>query len=190
MSKFKCEIYDLNNQITELNNEKKDKQKELEHLQYDKSSLEEKGKLLIKEKKYIESLIIKISKLFPSREICKVINDILNINEAIFHLEKDKFKVDMRLNLFLNAENEELTKSNNELIKTIQTEIENLKDLSLNYEKKINDKKDILKNLEFDLKNVEIVEKKKYELFFQNEVKIKQLELQLNENIDEIKEIS
>ena len=109
----------------------------------------------------------------------------VNLNETVFQLERDKNKVDQRLKYFQNTREEDSKGTNNELSKTIQQETDNLKELSKNFEKKINEKREVLRNLESDMKSIELNERKKYDIFNQNELKIKQLEYQLNENVEE-----
>ena len=111
----------------------------------------------------------------------------INLNETIFQLERDKNKVDQRLKYFQNSKEEDSSGSNNELINTILQETDNLKELSRNFEKKINEKREFLRNLEGEMKNIEMNERKRYDLFNQNELKIKQLEYQLNENENELR---
>lgn len=111
----------------------------------------------------------------------------MNLNEAIFQLERDKNKIDQRLKFFLNSDSEVNIASNNELNKTIQLETENLKELSRNLERRINEKRDIQKNLEVELKNIELNERKKYDQITQNEIKIRHLEYQLSDNCDDSK---
>jgi hypothetical protein len=119
--------------------------------------------------------------------LCKVINDIVNLNEAIFQLERDKNKIDQRLKFFLSSDSEVNIATNNELNKTIQLETENLKELSRNLERRISEKREVQKNLEVELKNIELSERKKYDQITQNEYKIKQLEYQLSDNSDDSK---
>ena len=109
----------------------------------------------------------------------------VNLNETVFQLERDKNKVDQRLKYFQNTREEDSKGTNNELSKTIQQETDNLKELSKNFEKKINEKREVLRNLESEMKSIELNERKKYDIFNQNELKIKQLEYQLNENVEE-----
>ena len=109
----------------------------------------------------------------------------VNLNETVFQLERDKNKVDQRLKYFQNTREEDSKGTNNELSKTIQPETDNLQELSKNFEKKINEKREVLRNLESDMKSIELNERKKYDIFNQNELKIKQLEYQLNETVEE-----
>lgn len=102
-------------------------------------------------------------------------------------MEREKNKVDQRLKYFIENNAEENSASNNELTKTIQQETENLKELSRNYEKKINEKKEFQRNLEIEMKNIENNERRKYDIYNQNEIKIRHLENQLNDNIEELK---
>jgi hypothetical protein len=119
--------------------------------------------------------------------LSKVINDIVNLNEAIFQLERDKNKIDQRLKFFLSSDSEVNIASNNELNKTIQLETENLKELSRNLERRISEKREVQKNLEVELKNIELSERKKYDKITQNEIKIQHLEYQLSDNCEDSK---
>jgi hypothetical protein len=112
--------FDNKNKIEELNNlrlnlkdfeilfEKFDKEKnkfELneKNLILEQKALQERIKIILKEKKYLENLLNTIRNSHPSNNHKRIINDIMNIFDLICNLERDKFKILQNLN---NIDNE------------------------------------------------------------------------------------
>jgi chromosome segregation ATPase len=101
-------------------------------------ALEERIVVLVKEKKYLESLINRLSRSHPSSEMHRLMNDILDINDGLSQLEREKIKVENSLN-YIELEFKHLQEENKtqDFSTELRKEREQLKQLSYDYERKI-----------------------------------------------------
>jgi hypothetical protein len=155
----------------------------LNNASFQVEALEERIIILVKEKKYLENLILRVSKCISNRELHRIINEVMNVNDAIAQMERDRSKIESNLG---NIQEDELPR-NDELYLNIKKEKEGLKSLSYDLERKIQEKIQQQKSLESELKGIEINEKKKAELLYDYEFKIKQLEKELADCKDELR---
>jgi chromosome segregation ATPase len=101
-------------------------------------ALEERIIVLVKEKKYLESLINRLSRSHPSSEMHRLMNDILNINDGLSTLEREKIKVDNSLSLIeLEFKQYQDQNRTTDFGTDLRKEREQLKQLSYEYERKI-----------------------------------------------------
>jgi hypothetical protein len=186
----------------ELMLEKNEKIGKISNANFQIDALEERIVIVVKEKRYLESLLQRIAKSHPSPEISRIVNEIMNLTDTLSQLERDKIKISDSIS-HLN-ESESIAKgpkdsreilqdtnlnTNQTLENSIRREKENLKLLSNEYEKKILQKKEQIRNLENQMRNVELNEKQYQENIYDYEFKIKLLEKDLKASGDELKRL-
>jgi len=186
----------------ELLLEKNENNGKLSNADFQIGALEERIVIVVKEKRYLESLLQRVAKSHPSPDIARTVNEIMNLTDTLSQLERDKIKISDSIS-HLN-ESESITKGNKDsreilqqtnintnqtLENSIRREKENLKLLSNEYDKKILQKKDQIRNLENEMRNVELKEKKYQENIYDYEFKIKLLEKELKASDEELKRL-
>jgi len=99
------ELSDLEQQKNEISitNERLSKEifkqeKKILNTNYQEKALEERIKILYKEKKYFENLLVKLGNAHSQKNISRIVNDILNICDSISSLERDKIKIVNNIN--------------------------------------------------------------------------------------------
>jgi len=99
------ELGDSEIQINELRNLNEDLKKQsakqdklILNSNFQEKALEERIKILSKEKKYFENLLIKLVSIHPVKNVSRVVNDIMNICDSISTLEREKIKIMNKLN--------------------------------------------------------------------------------------------
>jgi hypothetical protein len=100
---------------------------------------------------------MKIINFISSREITVLVKDIMALNEQIFQIQRDKIKLQQRMNEL----SFERKKKDND--KNILIEIDNIQSLLEEYDIRYNTKFDELKLLENELNSIESSLKSKYE---------------------------
>lgn len=133
---LKSENYNLN-----LYKEKYNKLNEDFHnknLEFDKLKIraENKVDLLTKEKKLLESLLTNFVKSYPCKEINKLMNEILNINDFIMKTENEKMKIEEKLIQMESEFNQIFKDNNNDLCLIVKNEKDNLKRLIIEFERR------------------------------------------------------
>ena len=137
IKKLKKENLDLNNKNINLQNQNNQNEKFLNS--YNSS------------KKKIINLINSFTKIFPDKNISKLMMDLINLNELITN---DIFNRDI-INDKINILNIDFDKNSNDLKKIIYKEIESLKTLLNDYEKNIKEKEKKFDKIYDEYKNEE-----------------------------------
>jgi chromosome segregation ATPase len=155
---------------------------------YQVDALEERIVILVKEKKYLESLLNRVSKSHPIKDTNRIVNQIMNITDSLAQLERDRFKIeDNIIKLEETSVRGNNSKTDLKLEKSLQMEKDNLKSLTYDYDKKINEKKEQIKSLENEMKELETHEKNNANMINDYEFKFKQMQNELIEAKDELR---
>jgi hypothetical protein len=125
-----------------------------------------KYQVLQKENSVMDNILLRLLKSHPDKNLAKQYNELINQNDVILNYENDNLRYDKviehlekELNFLTNGEK---VKRNPEVEKKIANEIERLKQLKLENEAHIRDKKDNIKLMEQDLKILEVQPNKDY----------------------------
>ena len=163
-----------------LNNSIKEKEHLLSNASFQVDALEERIIILSREKKYLDSLLTRVSKSHPKSEVNRIVNEIMNLSDTLANLERDRVKIDDSI-IKLDEEGE-VRKNNN-----VSKEKENMKTLAYEYDNKIADTRNAIRVLENELKNLEVKEKSASKTLYEYELKIKSLQTEIAELKDELK---
>ncbi len=154
--------------------------REREHLlnnaSFQVSALEERIIILIKEKKYLEALVVRVSKSFPEKSMQKIVNQIMDLSDELASLERDRLKLEDSL---IDCEEKSMSLH----------EQERLKNVTVEYDKKINEKRNVIRTLENEMRSIETSEKSKTEKIYDLESRNKMLEKDLNLIKDDLKKL-
>ena len=136
--------------VDQENLEQKTKNELLSQIQ----SLEDIIKNVTNERKSVELLVSKFSSFFSKKEMTILLRDILIINEQVFQIQRDKIKLTQRLREL------DYERKINEYDKNVQIEMDNIRNLLEEYEIRLNNKKEELKNLDNDLNKLDTCKNK------------------------------
>jgi len=85
--------------ITEkLNDQISEQDKMILNMNYQEKALQERIKIILKEKSYFETILIKLANVHPIKNTSRIVNEILNICDIISKLERDKTNIINKLN--------------------------------------------------------------------------------------------
>jgi hypothetical protein len=98
------QIIELRFETENLKNEIFKQEKKDLNASFQEKALEERIKLILKERKYLENLLNKLASVHPVKNIARIVNDIMNICDLVSSLERDKMKIINNLNN-INYEN-------------------------------------------------------------------------------------
>lgn len=161
---------DQDSDIKSLNKKIESKIKEIKSFKNDNKKLYDQVKkfqdeaikfsFLQKENQFLDVIIKKFLKILPYKDMIKCFTEMINLHDIIINLDNDKIKIEKRIEQ-LEKELKILIHENNknfnteELAHNLQGEIENLKGIVYDYDKKIREKKENMKYFENEIKILE-----------------------------------
>jgi chromosome segregation ATPase len=161
----------------------REKDQMLTNASFQVEALEERIVILVKEKKYLETLLMRVAKSHPAREVNKIVNEIMNFNDTLAQLERDRIKIeDSIIQLDAGCRNENENKAS-------KKEKGNLKALTFEYDAKINEKRNQIRSLENELRNIENTEKNANNTLYEYEAIIKSLRKELSDALEELRRV-
>jgi hypothetical protein len=132
----KFELVKLNDMNNELVHDNCKMNNLLRNYNVQTDALEDRILMISNEKKYIEELILKVTKYSLPSNLSQIINDIIITHESLSQLQRDKIKISNNIS-FLEIEFMNNEDKNSELIYQMKSELDQLKHLLHEYNRKI-----------------------------------------------------
>jgi len=137
-----------------------------------------KNEILNQDRSFIESILIQFAKFYPDKRIAKNLSEIVNSCQFIFRTENEKLKIEEKLRLMEKEYNSSNTcantntntntsisnshcnllnrDSNSDLAEIVKNEMNNMRSLINNFNKKIAEKKETVKKLEKEIQSMQL----------------------------------
>jgi hypothetical protein len=114
-----------------------------------------KSQILQMENKFLDSIILRMLKSHPNKEMAKYYNDLVDHYDEILNLENDKLRFEKAIENLEKEYSHAVSKKNPEHENKLLTEIERYKKIILEIENKLIDKRTIAQSFENELKTLE-----------------------------------
>ena len=177
LAKYEQIHYNLNNEIKRMLGE-------TEKSKLNSSAMESRLVVLLKEKKYYVELINILSRAYYNNVVHNTTNEIMNHLDEISELEREKLKLDGRLNSTekeMKKQSSLEEKTSNSIKFSLMNEIEQVRTMLKENSNLIEERNQIVKKLENDIKELSATDKKKFDSITEYELKIRKLNNELNQ---------
>lgn len=180
-----CKLNDTNESVYR---EIRSKDHLLNNASFQVEALEERIVVISKEKQYLESLLIRVSKSHPDGDMYRLVNDIMNLNDSLAQLERDKLKVED--NIVQVEDKKDMSSSRSSFTKldqSMRSGKDILKTLLYEYDRQIADKKQQIERFEEKIEAIEYQGKNFKNDLYESNLRIKQLESEIIEAKEELR---